>query len=172
MNICKYITAILVLIIANSCATSGYLKTEKAGPSAITGSYTLLLHGSRYSDDVENVAILDKEGDAYSFKIAAPEFDYTVLKEVPAKEALEEAERFVRSHRAFLRSRLSGIIDAKGNVIGYELRPLYLSHEFGFSDVLYIDYRMKDNTVITYIRTKYDLENKEPFLFRGKGLTD
>ncbi|MBI5742203.1 MAG: hypothetical protein HZA16_16000 [Nitrospirae bacterium] len=171
MIVCKYILAVLILISVNSCA-AGYLKTVRTEPSSVSGSYTLLLHGSRYGDDVENVAILDKEGDAYSFKIAAPEFDYTVQKGVAAGKALEEAEGFVRSHRAFMSSRLSGIIDGQGNIIGYEVRPLYIAHEFGLSDILYIDYRMKDNTVITYIRVKYDLEKKGPFLFRERELMD
>ncbi|MBI5098682.1 MAG: hypothetical protein HZB30_05530 [Nitrospirae bacterium] len=171
MNTIKSLTAalmlILIFIVTYSCVSVSYMKTDRAGPSEITGTYTLLLYGGRYSEDVENVAILDKEGDRYSFEIFAPGYDYTVKKEVQGKEALEEAKKHVGSHRFFFRSRLSRILDTEGNVIGYELRPLYHLTEFGISDILYIDYTMKDNKVITKIRLKYELENREPFLFRG-----
>jgi len=158
---------ILIFVFTYSCASVNYMKTDRAEPSEITGTYTLILYGGRYSEDVENVAIFDKEGDKYSFEIFAPGYDYTVKKEVQGKEALGEAVKHVGSHRAFFQSRLSKIFDAEGNVIGYEMRPIYHLTEFGISDILYIDYTIKDNKVITKIRLKYELENREPFLFRG-----
>jgi len=144
-----------------SCASDRYLRTERAQPAELAGTYTLFLHGVRYSDDVENVAILDKEGDPYSFEIHEPEYDYTVKKGVSAKEALEEAERHVRHHQDFMRSRLRKIFDKEGNIIGYELVPLYHINRFGESDVLYIDYMTKDNRVITTIRMKEYLKERD-----------
>jgi hypothetical protein len=171
MNTIKPLTAalmlILIFIFTYSCVNVNYMKTDRAEPSEITGTYTLLLYGGRYSEDVENVAIFDKEGDKYSFEIFAPGYDYTVKKGVQGKEALAEAVKHVGSHRSFFQSRLSRILDTEGNVIGYELRPIYHLTEFGMSDILYINYTIKDNKVITKIRLKYELENREPFLFRG-----
>jgi hypothetical protein len=155
----------LLLTFFHSCAFDSYLRTERAMPEELTGTYALFLHGARHIDDVENAAILDKEGDPYTFEIYAPEYDYTVKKGVPAKAALEEAEAFVRYHRDFKRSRLSKIVDKAGHTIGYELRPIYHAFHLGQADVLYIDYMMKDNKVITTIREK-DLDNK-PLMFRG-----
>jgi hypothetical protein len=156
-----------LLTFVYSCASDRYLRTERAGPAELAGTYTLFLHGVRYSDDVENVAILDKEGDMYSFEIYAPEYDYSVQKGLPAKEALEEAERHVGHHRDFMRSRLSKIIDKEGNIIGYELRPLYHLDRFGQSDILYIDYMTKDNRVITTIRLKEYLRERDREIIRG-----
>jgi hypothetical protein len=170
MKIIKSITAtfmlIFILITAYSCVNVKYLHTDKAAPSEITETYTLLLYGGRYLDDVKNVAILDKEGDRYTFDIYAPEFDYTVRKQVPAKDALEEANKHVSFHHSFFRSKLRKILDAEGNVIGYELRPLYHLQEFGTSDILYTEYTLKDDKVIARIRLDYELEKKEPFLKR------
>jgi hypothetical protein len=157
---------ILILLTANACVNVAYLRTDKSEPSEISGTYTLLLYGGRYSEDVENVAILDKEGDRYSFEIYAPEYDYVAKKDIPAREALAEAEKHAGSHRSFFRSALRAILDPESNVIGYELRPLYHVQEFGDPDILYIDYALKDDTVIAKIRLKYELEKRDPFLIK------
>lgn len=168
MKTIKSITAalllILILLTVTACVNINYLRTERADPAQIAGTYTLLLYGGRYFDDLENVAILDKEGDRYSFEMYAPEYDYSVKKQVPAGEALAEAEKHVGSHSSFFRLKLRAILDPEGNIIGYELRPLYHLPEFGEHDILYIDYSVKDDTVITKIRLRYDLEKADPFM--------
>ncbi|RJQ46184.1 MAG: hypothetical protein C4538_07165 [Nitrospiraceae bacterium] len=153
----------LIVLAMHSCMNVQYLKTEKAKPAEITGTYTLLLHGGRYSDDVENVAVIDKEGDAYYFEIFAPPYDYTAQNGVPASEALEKAKKHVRSYHAFLGPWLGRILDREGNVIGYEIRPLYHPLEFGLSDILYIDYGLKDNRVIVKIRMRYEVQERDIF---------
>ena len=171
MDTLKTLTKTLILFslltLVYSCASERYLRTDRAGPAELAGTYTLFLHGVRYSDDVENVAILDKEGDTYSFEIYAPEYDYTVKKGVTAEEALDEAEGHVSHHRDFMRSRLRKIFDKDGNIIGYELRPLYHINRFGESDVLYIDYMTKDNRVITTIRLREYFRERDRELIRG-----
>jgi hypothetical protein len=62
------------------------------------------------------------------------------------------ARKFVGCHTAFHRSQLGELVDAKGDVLGYELRPLYLPFVFGFDDVLDTDYRIKDGKVVIKIR--------------------
>lgn len=172
MRILKTILLTLVIlllsVILQSCFTGRYLRTEPTGSSSIGGNYSLMLHGGRYSEDIENVAILDKEGDPYTFEIFGREDNYTMQKNVPVKEALDKAQIFVSRHRAFMRSRLSSILDPAGNVIGYELRPLYQMFEFGDPDVLSVYYGIKDSTVIVHIWLKQELEHKEPFLFKRK----
>ena len=155
----------------SSCAPGLYLKTSSVQPGEITGTYTLILYGARYSSDIENVAILAKEGTGYAFEVYAPEFDFKVRRAVPADEALETAERFVGFHHAFRRSQLSGIMDTKGTVIGYEVRPLYSPLDFGYTDVLDIVYTLQDNTVTARIRLIPELDRPSfrednPFFFR------
>jgi hypothetical protein len=140
------------------------LRTEGAKDADIRGSFALILYGSRHLNDIETIAILDMEGDRYGFEPYAPEFDYKIKRGIPAKEALEEAERFVSWHSSFYRTQLSRILDGKGNVIGYEIRPLYQPLAFGASDVLDVDYRIKDNKVIVRIRLKPQIER---MLFDG-----
>ncbi len=135
-----------------SCVTGKGLRTEEIKDVNITGVFTLLLYGSRHSNDIETIAILDLEGDQYTFEIYTPEFDYKIKKHLPAPMALNEAEKFEDWHSSFQRSQLSRIIDDKGNTIGYEVRPLYLPITFGVADVLDVDYRIKDDKVIVKIR--------------------
>lgn len=143
------------------------LKTEEAKATDITGVFTLILYGGRYSDDIETIAILDYEGDQFTFEPYVPEFDYRVRNGIPAKEALDEAEKFVSFHNSFHRSILSRIVDNKGNTIGFEMRPLYLPYTFGVSDVLEVDYWLKEgNKVKVTIRLTPSVERMR---FHGGG---
>lgn len=157
-------SAVLCIAFLTACATGNYLKTEGAKDADIKGTFSLILYGSRHLNDIETIAILDIEGDGYSFEPYTPEFDYKIKMGIPAKEALEEAERFVSWHSLFYRTQLSRILDYKGNIIGYELRPLYQPLAFGVSDVLDVDYRIKDNKVIVRIKLKQQIER---MLFNG-----
>ncbi|HUO75938.1 MAG TPA: hypothetical protein VMU21_00035 [Thermodesulfovibrionales bacterium] len=165
-------TASALLLCIGSCASAPYLITVPTDPREIEGTYTLILYGGRYSSDIENVAILDKEGDQFTFMVYAPEFDYKVKKHISAKEALAEAEAFVRFHYAFWKAQLKGIVDPTGIPIGYEIRPLYYPMDFGYPDVLDIDYILKkDNNVTVMISLKRELrrrflDDESPFIFR------
>ncbi len=117
------------------------------------------------------MVFLDKEGDQYHFEPFAPDFDFNIKKGVLPKEALARAEKFVSFHSAFWRLELSKIIDNNGNVIGYEVRPLYYPWIFGFSDVMDISYFLKkDNTVKIMIRLITSIERSR-FPGSGDGLT-
>ncbi len=91
----------------------------------------------------------------------APEFDYKIIKQVPAKEALARAYRFISVNPYFSRPQLARIIDSKtGSMLGYELRPLYQPFAYGYYDVLYIDYWKKDSKVFVKMHLLYDVERK------------
>jgi hypothetical protein len=153
----------LILFFGAEDAFAKFLKTEEVKSEEITGTFTLVLYGGRHNNDLETVAFLDKEGDQYEFEPYAPEFDYRIKKGVPAEEALKKAKKFVSFHNAFWRSQLSRILDEKGNVIGYELRPLYRSFVYGREDLLEIYYRIKGSKVIIEIRLTPNIF-KIPFL--------
>lgn len=131
--------------IPSSFAFDKPLKTIEASPAEIMGTFSLILYGGRFSDDVETIAILDLEGDGYTLEPFAPDFDFRIKKGVSAKEALEQAQKFVSFHHAFWRSQLSRITDNNGNTIGYEIRPLYMPFYFGVSDIFDVYYWLKEN---------------------------
>jgi hypothetical protein len=134
----------LLLIASDSFAFETSLKTEAANPSEVKGIFTLILYGGNYYDDLETMAILDREGDQYTLDLYKPDFDYRVIKDLPAKEALAKAEKFIRFNPSFWHSQLSKILDNKGDVIAYELRPLYYPITYGSSDVLDVHYWTKE----------------------------
>ena len=91
----------LFLIASDSFAFEASLKTAAANPSEVKGTFTLILYGGNYYDDLETMAILDREGDGYTLDLYVSDFDYRVIKGVPAKEALAKAEKFIRFHPSF-----------------------------------------------------------------------
>lgn len=129
-----------------SCAR-GYLRTMPAVEAEVSGQFnrfSVILYRSGNLDGIEALAILDVEGDAYEFILAAPKFDYAVMKGLKAEEALAEAKAFVAEHRAFHSFRISAIKDEAGGLIGYEVRPLYLPFVYGLSDIMDVGYRLKE----------------------------
>ncbi len=168
---CLLVTLILAAGVFYGIPAEGKSLTT-AGVGAIdeTGTYTLILYGGRHFRDVESLALLDLEGDAYTLEPYAPDFDFRVIKNLPAREALERAESFLRIQYAFRRSLLSKILDSNGKTIGYEVRPLYDPLTFGLSDVLDVDYSPRnDGKVRVYIRLKLSVERQ---LFSGDGSRD
>lgn len=157
---------ILVSLHGDSFALGKSLITEKALPSDVTGSFTLILYGNRHYNDVETVAFLDLGGDRYAFEPYAPEFDYRVEKGLTGPEALRRAEIFVGSSRNFWHSQLSRVVGLSGETLGYEVRPLYYPLAFGIPDVLDVDYSLRDSTVRLTIRLKPQVERQ---LFGGDG---
>jgi hypothetical protein len=136
----------------------------------VPGTFTLILYGGRHFKDVESVAILDLEGDQYTIEPYAPEFDYRIIRGLSANDALERAGTFLGSQYAFRRTVLSRILDNSGKTIGYEVRPFYSPLSFGLTDVLDVDYALRnDGKVRVYIHLKQSVERQ---LFGGDGSKD
>lgn len=151
------LTIVLVFTVSNSFAG---IRIQEAKTDEVKGTFNLILYGARHLNDLETIAILYPEGGRYTIEPYAPEFDYTVKKGVPAKEALKEAEGFVSGNPDFRSSQLSRIVDDKGNIFGYEVRPLYMPFVYGVFDVLDVGYSIKGNKVIVTIRLSPLVEKK------------
>jgi hypothetical protein len=119
------------------------LETKSANASEVKGTFTVIFYGGAYIEDLETVAILDNEGDQYTFEPFAPDFDYVTKKGLSAGEALAATERFVTFHPSFWKTQLLKIIGPEGNIIGFEHKPLYFPFIYGTSDVLDIYYWLK-----------------------------
>jgi hypothetical protein len=147
------IAAILLLIIGLFFFMGdNHLKTEEATPGEVQGTYILLLHGCRHPDDLENVAILDKEGDPYSFEIFAKDSAYTIKTGLTGEQALKEAEQFIRCSVYFERTGLRKILGPGGAGIGFEVRPIYSPARFGANEVIDMQYTIKDRKVTVHIK--------------------
>ncbi len=154
-----YFTLLALLALSlGSCALGNRLEMKNASDSDLTGNVDLILYGCTFHDDLETLAILVKENSPFGFEPYAPDFKYRVIKGFPAKDALKEAEKFVNCHNAFHRAQLSRLSDAKGDTLGFEVRPLYLPFVFGVDDALYADYRIIDGKVVVKIRLLPSIE--------------
>jgi hypothetical protein len=110
--------------------------------NTVTGSFTLILHGNRYGDDLETVAVLDIENDTYTFEPHAPSFDYKLKKNLNGEDALEEAI----------------LSDDLGNILCFEVRPFYRDPRFRSSDLIDVNYSVREKKVIIFIRLKRFVE--------------
>lgn len=153
----------MVLTLALTACVSGTpLLTTEAQPAQVTGTYTLLLYGCHYPEDVKDVVILLDERNTHPFEIYDIKTSYKVKKGVPAQEALTEAEAFIRcSMRRVSYTGLRSIPDGAGGILGYEVRPLFFATEFGFPDIMLINYVMtKDGMIRAYIKLHPDVEKQ------------
>jgi len=83
----------------DACAGVNPLKTEPATAAEIKGNFSVILYRGSYADDLETVALLDSEGDQFTFEPFVPDFDYVIKKGLAAEEALKAAEKFVTFHQ-------------------------------------------------------------------------
>lgn len=153
-NTNKVLFALVIVAISlfQGCSAGKRLTTQEMSPVAPSGEYSLLLFGCRYPDDILSVAFLDKEDDPFHFDIYAPDYDFNVLNGVPAVDALGRAENFIRCSFHYQQTQLREIVGPEGGVIGYEVRPLYSPLRYGTLDVMNINYYLRGNDVIIYIR--------------------
>lgn len=152
------VTVIVVALALQACMSGKAVRTDVAPVGNIQGTYTLILYGGNYGDDLETVVFLDREGDRYTLEPYAPDFVFRSKKGMTAESAVREAEAFIRSQAEFHGERFLSIRDEKGEIIGYELRPLYFPLTFGTDDVIDVDYALKENRVIIYVKLKPSLE--------------
>jgi hypothetical protein len=160
-NLIGLATLLLMTISLQSCMLGTQLITTSTDPRLISGTYTLLLYGCHYPDQINNVAILVDKNSKYPLEIYDIDTSYTVKKDVPGQQAIAEADAFVRcsSHRV-PQTQITRIPDDSNGTIGYEVRPLYVPTEFGTPDVLIINYSLKGGKVRAYIKITRQAEDK------------
>jgi hypothetical protein len=142
-----------------SCTPGIRLSTQGAQDSEVAGTYTVILYGCNFFNDLETIAFLDKNDDRYSFQPYAPDFKYREKKGMAAAEALAEAKKFVNCNTSFGQPQLSRIVAPDGDILGYEVRPLYYSFGYGGEDVLDTAYRIKGDRVVIRIWLNPSIED-------------
>ncbi len=153
---------LFVLILAASiqaCVPGNQLITRAANPDEVKDTYTLMLYGCHYPAQVDNVAILVSGNSKYPVEIYDLDTSYKLKKDVPGRQALAEADSFVRctTYRIW-QTQLRRIPDDSGGTIGYEVRPLYIPYEFGNPNVLQISYSLRNGVVRVKIKLDPDVE--------------
>jgi len=161
-SIARYVFVFLLLpgLTLQACIAGKQFSTVSADSRELNSTYTLLLYGCHYPEDITNLALLVDEGSRYPVEIYDIPTSYRVKKGLSGPQALKEADSFVHcSSRSVSGTQFRRIVDDAGGTIGYEVRPLYFWLEFGRSDVLLVSYSLQKNGVVrTYIRLDPDVE--------------
>jgi hypothetical protein len=153
---------LLACFICSACAfNQSYIQTKGAEKAEITGNYTVFLYGAHHYNDIATVAILAPTDGPHKFDIFATDWAYRSVKGVAGKDAVAMADKFVSWHSSFVRTQTSKILAPSGEIIGYEIRPLYMLTTFGKEDVMYVDYLLKEhNRIEVHIHLDHDVEKK------------
>jgi hypothetical protein len=157
-NFSSSVMILASLLILNGCMAGKRLSIKGAIPADIQGTYTLVLYGCKYGNDLENIAILYKDEGPLTFEIYSLPTSYRVKKGLPADEALKQAHQFLRCSTEYWKTQLSKIVDSEGAIAGFELRPLYAPYQYGQMDVLDINYWLRDSKVTVYIKLDPDTQ--------------
>lgn len=142
------ISLFLLLSAGIAAAAPGLTRNEVATPGEIPGVFTLLLVGASYNNDAERVAILDLEGDAYTFQPVMPDYRFTKVPGLTAAAALAQAEKYLALHCAYNGYRLKSLALPEGKTVGYELIPDLPAALCEYGNVVTVGYRVGDDGVI------------------------
>jgi hypothetical protein len=147
-----FISFVILLVIVNNMYSKGtYLKTETAHADEIQGVFTITLYGG---NDPKQAVFLDIEDDEYTFVINDSSHNFKVAKGVSAEQALQEAVDFIDSQN----HRIKRIL-FQAKTIGYEIRPIYQTLQFGRPDILDIQYRAEAKKVNVSIDVKISVKS-------------
>lgn len=150
----------LFSLITLSCAGFSPIRTSVTDESDISGTYTVILFGGNITNDPRTLAVLDREGDDYTFTPFAREDDYLVRTGFPSDKALAESRYFTGRYTYFMTHQLRKILAPDGTLIGYEMRPLYHIQKFGTADILNVNYRLREKEVLVSVDINRDIEDR------------
>jgi hypothetical protein len=140
-----------LLLFIGSCTSGTLLSPHTLNrPEPVRGTYNLILYGGRNAHDLRTVAILDRNDDQYTIHPFGAAFNYRIIKDLPAAEAMERGNEFVSRIISYQATEKHEIYGPDHTVIGYELRPLLMPFTSGWlGDPLYTSYLVNGNNQIT-----------------------
>jgi hypothetical protein len=156
-----FLSSVLALSQLTSCTPSNVLTPRwLANPEVEPGTYSVIFYRDLAIGHLTTVAFLDREGDAYTIEPQSAGFTYSIRKGLPAEEALQLAEQFVRTRPSYSNTEIKAIMDPAGMLAGYEVRPIYQPFVYGDNgDVLDISYYLRpENKIMVWIRLKNRVE--------------
>lgn len=142
-----------VALAASSCAwdinpTARYIEDV----AEIKGTYDLIVYGARSRYDELSYAVLDKAGDAYTFRPVARDDEYWLKKGLSAREAIAEVEHRFSKLTGYYGFVAGSIADKNGTIVGYELQPRLIPVPSMENSPLYITYSFDESgTVNIYL---------------------
>ncbi len=134
----------------------------------IKGTLNLIIYSNSFIEDPETFIILDKALDRFKIVPYAPHFKYTTMENLSEKEALKIADEILKTPS--VSSIKCSAISVEGNLIGYELKPIYFLWVFGVFEPVETVYKKEDNSILIFIRLNPIVEKQ--LYFRGDSNRD
>lgn len=132
---------------------------SRGAPPAGAGSSAT---GCGYPADIETLAVLVDESSPWRFGLFLPETTYRVKEPLPAKQAIAQAEAFVRCGIHTVRQvRLRRIAGPCNATIGFEMHPLYVPYEVGSDQTIDIPYSLRGDVMTASVRLDPRIEPRE-----------
>jgi hypothetical protein len=155
-------SVVVMVLILQACVAGVQLTPKQFDPAEIKGTYTLILYGCRYADDLENMAILVDEKSAHPLEVFAIDAMYKVKKGLTGQQAMSEANAFINcSMQPVWQSVVRRIPDNQGRTVGYEVKPLY--RNITPPEALLSSYSLSEGKVIAYINLDPSLKKEDHF---------
>jgi hypothetical protein len=128
------------------------LKLSTVQPQDIKGSFSLILFDSAWGWGIQRLALLDIDQDDVVIEPYVPVDEYRIVRNLSGEEACRQAIAFLSLAPDLWSLQFTRISDARGKVLGYEIRPLFFHITYGKPDVLEVGYRTVKNTIYVHIR--------------------
>lgn len=144
----RFVLLFLLLLTGVASAALGLTRNDVAIPGEIPGLFTMLLTGASHNNDSERVAILDLEGDAYTFQPVMPAYQIKKMAGLTALAALPQAEKYLALHCAYNGYRLKSLALPDGKIVGYELIPDLPAALCEYGNAVITGYRVGGDGVI------------------------
>ena len=150
----------LCLFMLAACSLGASLRSRPAREIAPSETYSVIFYGNRYVGDLETVVFLKPVSSQFNVKPKSSVY-YSIVNGISAPVAMKKAEAFFKSNPNYTgisKNRIS--VASTGQLIGYEIRPLYQPFVYGMPDVLTTCYTLKGKTVSMYVEINPFLKNR------------
>lgn len=122
--------ALLIFVFAGGASARG-VDTDLVEPAEIqSGTYTLIA-----AEEPAPIAILKKEGAGYDIRLGSAGSGYTVTESLSEDRALMMATDLLEKDSAVTDVEIAEIKGPDGNVIGYELTPVFMPLRYGSAGI-------------------------------------
>ncbi len=143
-----YLLPLLLVGLAASACAVDLTRQLVAEPDMLPGTYTAILIGGTFAADADRVAILDLEGDGYSFQPVASDYRVKRIEGLSAAAALAEAVKLFSSHCAYNGYRIKSLKLSDGVFVGYEVTPDYPPSLCEWGNTVTVGYKVGAHGVI------------------------
>lgn len=130
-------------------------KTEE-----INGKFNVILYSNSFINDPETFIVFEKIDSNFKIVPYAPKFKYRIFENLSSEAALNISKEVLLNPTAVSSIKCSIIKSYSGDILGYELKPIYLPWIFGILEPLETIYKKDGNEIKIFIRLNPRVERQ------------